>query len=60
MTRIFKIVPDGASYNTVYTDIVFQCQVCGINVNKVYYSERTGIGEWVCPDKHVSRENIGV
>lgn len=60
MTRIFKIIPDGASYNTLYTDLEFKCQECGLLVNKVYYSERTGIGEWICADKHVSREKIGV
>ena len=57
---MFKIVPDGAAYSTVYTDVNFLCHTCGIMVNKVYYSERTGVAEWICTDKHLSRDKIGV
>lgn len=60
MTKIFKIVPDGAAYITSHTDLEFKCKECGMSVDKVYYSERTGIGEWICQYKHVSREKIGV
>ena len=60
MARIFKIIPDGASYNTVYSDLEFKCQVCDLIVDKVYYLERTGIAEWICKDKHLSRDTIGV
>lgn len=58
--RIFKIIPDGPSYHTLYDDVVFVCKTCGVEVYKVTYSERTGIGEWVCPEMHLSREKIGV
>lgn len=60
MDRKFKIIPDGASYNILYTDVDLACQTCGAIVNKVSYFERTGIAEWVCPQLHFTREKIGV
>jgi hypothetical protein len=59
-TRILKIIPDGVSYNTLYDNVVLNCKTCGIEVNKVSYSERTGLGEWICFNMHTSREKIGV
>jgi hypothetical protein len=58
--RLFKIIPDGVSYDTLYNDVVLFCKTCGIEVNKVIYSERTGIGEWICSNMHLSKEKIGV
>jgi hypothetical protein len=58
--RIFKIIPDGVSYHTLYNDVVLLCKTCGVEVYKVVYSERTGIGEWICSEMHLSREVIGV
>lgn len=60
MNRQFKIIKDGVSYNMLYTDAELKCQTCDIIVNKVNYSERTGIGEWICPELHFSRGVIGV
>jgi hypothetical protein len=59
MSRIFKIIPDGVSYNTVYDNVSLNCISCGIEVNRVSYSERTGMGEWTCSNMHLSREKIG-
>jgi hypothetical protein len=60
MHRQFKIIKDGVSYNMLYTDAELKCQTCDVIVNKVSYSERTGIGEWICPELHFSRGVIGV
>lgn len=60
MNRIFKIIPDGVSYDQLFTDVELKCQVCIEIVNKVVYSERTGIGTWICKNMHLSQEKIGV
>lgn len=60
MNRIFKIVPDGVSYDQLFTDVQLNCQVCDKVVTKVSYSERTGMGTWICQNMHLSREKIGV
>lgn len=58
--RIFKINKSGPSYDTLYTDVELPCQSCGEIVTKVIYSERSGIGEWICSSMHQSRDVIGV
>lgn len=58
--KIFVIRTDGASYQTLYNNVEFPCQTCGVIVNKLSYSERSGIGEWICPEMHLSKEKIGV
>lgn len=58
--RIFKIVPDGASYTTLYSDVEVECKSCGDIVTKLSYFERTGLAEWICKNMHLSREKIGV
>lgn len=60
MSRVFRILPEGASYRILYSDVNFLCQTCGVSVNKMSYDERSGIGEWICPDLHHSTEKIGV
>lgn len=55
-----RIVKDGVSYNMLFNDIDLECQSCGVIVNKVSYSERTGVGEWICQNNHLSRGVIGV
>lgn len=60
MNRQFRIIKDGVSYQMLYTDAELPCQECGVIVNKVSYSERSGIGEWICPELHLSRGLIGV
>jgi hypothetical protein len=57
--RIFKIIPDGSSYSTLYDDVILLCKTCGVEVNKVIYSERTGVGEWICSKLHSSKAVIG-
>ena len=60
MNIVFKIIPDGVSYNVMYDNVFLNCTTCGIEVNKVRYSERTGVGKWTCSNMHLSREKIGV
>lgn len=55
-----KIIRDGSSYTTLFTDINIECTTCKEIVSKVYYSERTGVGEWICSRMHLSKDVIGV
>lgn len=56
----FRIIKDGVSYNVLFENVELECQSCSLTVNKVSYSERTGLGEWICQNNHLSRGVIGV
>ena len=56
----FRIIKDGVSYDTLFTDVSIPCKTCGESVSKVIYTERTGEGTWICSNMHLSKDVIGV